>query len=144
MKTTLTEMLGVLEMSSDAVIALWWVSMPLAVFFLLSMANLIRRRSKLQRVTIVLCVVLVTSAILFSAMAVLFAANPSSPTAVEDAVVAGRVLGILGLATIVAIGSCVYMSEDQRAAATSTALFGGWLVFWIYFVAAMSVSGSWL
>ena len=51
MKTTLTEMLGVLEMSSDGVVALWWVSIPLAIFFLLSMANLIRRRSKLQLVT---------------------------------------------------------------------------------------------
>jgi hypothetical protein len=144
MKTTLTEMLGILEMSSDGVVAVWWVSIPLAIFFFLSMANLIRRRSKLQPVTIVLCVVLVASALLFSAMAVLIAANTSSPTAVEDAVMPGRVLGVLGLATIIAIGSCVYMSEDQRAAATSTALFGGWLVFWVYFVAAMSVSGSWL
>jgi hypothetical protein len=144
MKSILTGMMGVMEMSLDGSTGLWWISIPLAIFFLLAIGDLIRRRVKLQRVTLVLCAVLVVAPVVFSAMAVLFAADHHSPTAVEDTVIPVRVLEALGLASLIAVGSCIYMSKKQRVAATSIALFGGWLVYWIYFVAAMSVSGIWL
>jgi hypothetical protein len=144
MKRTVVDMLGVIYMSFDGWLALWWVSIPLALFFLVSAAGLVRRRAPLARASVAICLLVPVCAIFFSGMAAFFAADHTSPTAVKDAVLPVRALGSLGVAAVIAAIACIFFARSQRLLATSIALFGGWAVFWIFFVASMSVSGVWL
>jgi hypothetical protein len=144
MKTTIAEMFGVILMSFDGVLALWWVTVPLVLFVLVSVANLAYRRVPLKQASVALLALVPAFALVFSAMAVLLEADPSSPTAVEDAIVPVRTLGGLGIVALLTAAACVHLAKSQRAVAASIALCGGWLVYWIFFVAAMSVSGTWL
>jgi hypothetical protein len=137
-------MLSVLTMSFDGWLTLWWVTIPLALFFVGSVGHTIYRRIPLTRASAALCLFVPVSAVVFAAIAVLFAADQTSPTAVQDAVLPVRALGVLGTATAVAAAACVLLAKNQRIVAASVALFGGWLAYWVFFVAAMSVSGVWL
>jgi hypothetical protein len=144
MKRAILDMLRVPTMSFDGWLALWWVTIPLALFFIVSVGNIIYRRIPLTRPSVALCLLVPVSAMVFAAMAVLFAADHTLPTAVEDTVLPVKVLGALGLVAIITATACVLFAKNQRIMAASVALFGGWLVYWVFFVAAMSVSGVWL
>jgi len=144
MTKTILDMLGVVRTSSDGWLALWWITVPLALFFVISVGSIIHRRIKLERPSLVLCLLVPISAIVFAAMAVLLAADHTSPTAVEDSLPPVKALGSLGIAAVIAAAACIFLAKGQRVVATSIALCGGWLVYWIFFVAAMSVSGVWL
>jgi len=134
----------VLRMSLDGSLALWWVSLVLVALFVLALGSLVRRRVAPHAAVTVLLISAPAWALLFAWMAVHFAADHHSATAVEDARVPTSALGLMGLAALVQMFVCVAVAKSQRLVASAVAASTTWFVFWVFFVAGMSVGGVWL
>lgn len=140
----LEEMLWILRMSLDGSLELWWVALVLIALVALALGSLVRHGTGPHPAVTVLLVSAPLWALLFAWMAVHFAADRSSATAVEDARTPATALGLLGTAALLQAIVCVAVSRNQRLVASAVAASATWFVFWVFFVAVMSISGVWL
>ena len=139
--SAIADMVGIITASFDGSVGLWPAQLALFALLIVAVGILIRRRMPLARSSAALCVLIPVWVICFSALAVNFPADRTSPTAVEDTVVPLRALGAAGVIAVLSAMACVYLAKGQRLAASAIALVGGWFAYWVYLVAAMSMSG---
>jgi hypothetical protein len=128
----------------DGVLWLWYVSIPILIFFCLAVVWLIRSKRTLSPAikALILLAVAGCFGILFMASVwhwdVEWGYHPEQTE---------RPLNILSTFAILSLALSLLLvgfARGQRIAATAIALPGIWFGFWCFFVAVMAISGQWL